>query len=355
MRIERTGNPKPLTPHLIRFLKQELKAKSLDENGIEEKHPDFICGRGLLVIEIKSLVDDGKERLENLRQELEDRPDWPHFYGQVPFESIIKNLKDPVPVRRRLAERAGRTIVQHLRKADKQFAAHHKMFPRKNAFRFVILVNEDCPLYAPLYVGETVSRALVLKQNGQFRFRNIDCVLYLTERHLSEVNGRIAVPVLSIEGPSMFTEPWKGEIVEWFQSKWARWNDSPYYHCTRQSFPRFEAAVDVPENMKRHEAWRLEYQRNPYLRPWPHAQLQCRYEDVFLVFICMFLKSSPLKFSKQELHESTEEWTHFLEEVNARGIPMDQFDHGLESMKRAAARRGCSNALCEWLDKVFAV
>jgi hypothetical protein len=84
MRIERKGPVAKLTPRLERFFVEALGGEPLDAiQHPEARKADFRCLRGLLAIELKSLEQDGSERMDNLARELSERPDWPVFYGSV--------------------------------------------------------------------------------------------------------------------------------------------------------------------------------------------------------------------------------------------------------------------------------
>ena len=74
MRIERTGTVAPLTPRVVEFLKEELSGVSLDDPlAVSDMRPDYICLGGRLVIELKTLAEDGSERMDNLTDELRQR------------------------------------------------------------------------------------------------------------------------------------------------------------------------------------------------------------------------------------------------------------------------------------------
>lgn len=156
MRIERKGPVAKLTPRLQRFFIQALGGESLDDIlRPEARKADFKCLRGLLAIELKTLEQDGSQRINNLTDELSQRPDWPAFYGSAPIEPFFKHMQDPEQVKRRFVDRIGRAIKDHVSKADKQLAAHEAALPRKNMLKVMVLANEDHEIYDPAMVGVT--------------------------------------------------------------------------------------------------------------------------------------------------------------------------------------------------------
>lgn len=78
MRTERTGPVQRLTPRLERFFAEALRGVALDDlQDAQARKADCACLNGLLAIELKSLDEDASERMDNLTDELRDRPDWP--------------------------------------------------------------------------------------------------------------------------------------------------------------------------------------------------------------------------------------------------------------------------------------
>jgi hypothetical protein len=162
LRIERIGNPKPITPRFVRFLVEGLGGQSLDElQAPAERRIDYRCLRGLVAIELKTLEQDASERMLNVTADLMKRPDWPEFYGLWPMESVLKNLGHNADnVRQNLEERAGRAIVNHLKKANKQLYAHCYKYPRKNVVRLAVLINEDHELYDPVFTTNVIKKEI---------------------------------------------------------------------------------------------------------------------------------------------------------------------------------------------------
>lgn len=195
MRIERKGPIAPLTPRVVDFLKKKLAGKSLDDLvHTEESRADYVCLNGLVVVELKTLEDGGETRLANVQSDLQSQKDWPSFYGSWPMESVLKHLEKPEEAAHLLTERIARVIVRDIQKADKQFAAHSKMFPRKNLVRVLIIVNEDHPLYDPDVVNSVIHKTLAPRRSGEIRYPNIDAAIFITERHAMSHHRQLLFP-----------------------------------------------------------------------------------------------------------------------------------------------------------------
>lgn len=350
MRIERKGEVAKLTPRLERFFIEALGGESLNDIvHAEARKADFRCLKGLLAIELKTLENDGAERIDNLTAELSQRPDWPIFYGSVPIESLLKNVQDPDQVKRRFADRIGRAIKDHVSKADKQLAAHEAAFPRKNLLKLMVLANEDHEIYDPAMVGYLVQRLLLRQEGGSFRYPHIDAVIFVTERHATAFNNEIAFPILYIEGQSMKSAPWKGDVVELFMTRWATWNGAPLYESDLRT-QKFRAVDHIPEQMKRYERWQLEYKRTPYMAGFTAEQLRERFDEVICVSSLRFLKDSPLKPIDDAVTWSMSSMSHVILEMGSRGIPVTQFAFEPKRLAAAARRLQLPRDVVAWFE-----
>jgi hypothetical protein len=350
MRIERTGQVSRLTPRLERFFVEALGGKSLDDvQHAETRKADFKCLRGLLVIELKSLEEDGSERMNNLVDELSKRPDWPLFYGSVPMQAFLKNIDKPEEVKRRFVDRIGRAIKNHISKANKQLAAHTKVFPRRNSVKIVVLANEDHELYSPEMVGHIIRHLLQREEQGAPLYPNIDAVIFLTERHAMQVEHQIAFPIFSIVGKSIETTPWKRNVINHLLSHWAAWNDAPHHQFAKAA-AQFTTIDAVPDQMKRQEKWQLEYKRNPYMRDFTDNQLRNRFDEVTCLSSLAFVKHSPLKPTNDAVMWSMSTMAHLMLEMGWRGAPMTQFRYEPDRIAAAARRLRLPENVIFWFE-----
>ena len=351
MRIEREGSVAKLTPRLKRFFVEALGGESLDEMlHAEARRADFRCLRGLLAIELKTLEQDASQRIDNLTDELSQRPDWPVFYGSVPIESALKHVRDPEGVKHRFLERIGRAIKDHVSKADKQLAAHEAAFPRKNMLKVMVLANEDHAIYDPAMVAHLTRGFLLRREDGRLIYPHIDAVIFITERHATALDHQIAFPIVCVDGHSMTSAPWKTEVIEMFMTRWASWNGVPLYHSDLQTH-NFRAVDHVPEQMKRHELWQLEYKRTPYMAGFTAEQLGERLAEIVCASALRFIKDSPLKPSDDALNWSMSSMSHVMLEMGWRGIPITQFMYDAERLAAAARRLHLPTDVVDWFEK----
>lgn len=353
VRLERTGRVVRLTPRVERFLVEALGGISLDEvHSHEETRIDYACLRGLVAIELKTLEGDPSERTNNFVDTLRDRDDFPTFFGAVPLEAAISNMKEPEKLRRSAIERLGRAIVTHIKKANDQLQRHMIDFPRRACLKLLVLVNEDHPEYDPESVAWIAQREMARQTATGYRYQNIDALLYLTERHGQAIDGLVAFPITNIHGPLLDQQPWKEDLLQHIVVKWAGWQGRPLHTIVDDEDAKFATIDHVADQTPRHETWRVQYRRNPYLRGLSDGQLRDQFDEVMLVTTLWGLKGSPIKLDMAAAMTAIERFTHIQIEMHERAIPMEHFNFEFSRELAAAARLKLPQIAIEWLHEL---
>lgn len=351
MRIERTGDVEPLTPQVVDFLTTALGGVSLDEtHSPEATRIDYSCLRGLLAVELKTLEEPASERLDNLTDQLRQRDDWPIFLGSAPMQSFIKNMDDSEGVARRVLDRIGRAIINHLKKANRQLEAHAATFPRRNMVRLLLLVNEDHEVYDPHTVAYILWHAVRRIVEGRPLYEHVDGILFLTQRHGTVRNGKLTFPVVTVEGPALHDAPWKGDVLQLAAERWARKNG--YSMEAMESVEEFVTIDHIPETAPRSERWRTEYKRQPYLRVLSDEQLRDAFDENTVMSLLCFLKNPPVQLTAEQKSAVMQRFGDFMQEMGERGVPITKFQHEEERERAAAMRLGLPPHVIEWLASI---
>ena len=74
------------------------------------------------------------------------------------------------------------------------------------------------------------------------------------------------------------------------------------------------------------------------MRSWTYEKLRDHWDDVDIISLFVFIKDSPIKLSKAEITKSLEQFTHLLDEIAHRGLPVERFDSESGRMMAAAKR-----------------
>lgn len=359
-RIERRGKVRPLTPRFMCFLRSALSSVALDDTqDSTQRRPDFSCWHDLLVIEVKSLEEDATRRMSNLTEELEKREDWPTFLGEWPVDSVVHNLKeeDQESVKGKIYERIGRTIKSHLKTASKQLAAYAEDNPRTSQVRVVVLINEDWEVYHPNLVSLIIQEALARQEEDDPKYKSIDAVLYMTERHGKPDGNNIAHPAVILPGPVMENCPWKNSVIDFLAQRWCHWEGARYIEVgpdgAEDIINEFTTIEHIPDQMRRQDAWRLAYRRNPYMRSWAYEKIRDHWDDVDVISLFASMKDSPIKLSEAGITKLHEQFAHLLDEIAHRGLPMERFDPECDRMMDAAKRMKIPPVGLAWLKRFF--
>ncbi len=348
MRIERTGKIEPLTPQVVAFLTGRLGGVSLDDtHSPEAMRIAYACMRGLLAVELKTLEEPGTERLDNLTDELRKREDWPIFLGSAPMQAFIKNLDDPEGVQRKVLDRIGRGIINHLKKANRQLEAHAKAFPRRNMVRLLVLVNEDHEIYDPHTVAYILWHAVRREEGDRALYEHVDGVLFLTQRHATVRDNKLTYPVVTIEGMGCYDDPWKGDVLDLVAKRWGARNGDDVHEVG--SVEEFTTIDHIPDKAPRSERWRTEYKRAPYLRSLTKEQLRDRLDENTVMSLLSMCKDPPVKLSKGMSIAVIRQFGDFMQEMGERGIPITELQHSDEREAAAARRLGLSEPVIAWL------
>lgn len=360
MRIERTGTVEPLTPRVEKFLKQHLNAVSIDEvQSHETTRIDYECFDGKLAIELKTLEGPPSVRTENFINELRSRADFPYVLGRATTKAVFSAMNDAHDLQRSLVSRIGRTIVNHLKKANDQLAAHDANFPNCERTRIVLILNEDHPEYDPETVLYIVSRAITQKRDdGCWRYGNIDVVVFISERHASPVSQHLAMPILIINAPSMGEHSEKDQTLNQFTEEWAHYNRLPLLGIS-DKVPEFATMEHIPDEMARHEMWRLEYNRTPYMKHLTQEQIFNRFDETVVMMLLMTHIDSPMKVDAktgQGLAKSAEwmrAFTDVQEEMKGRELLLEKGGMTTERFISAAKRLALPKYIVRFLKKSF--
>ena len=350
MRIERTGIVEPLTPRVEHFLIKRLGGVSLDDiQSADTLRADYTCLRGLLAIEVKSLEDSPTERMDNLFNQLRERPDWPMFLGSAPIDSFIKNVDDPETVRRDVIGRIGRGVINPLKKANRQLEAHAVNLPRSRVVRVLFLINEDQEIYDPHTVSYVLWHAVRREKNCVPLYEHVDAIIYLTERHATVSGDKVTFPLLTIEGAGVYDAPWKADVIRLIMDRWSEYTYGAT--CAVDDVREFTTIDHIPDSAPRYERWRTDYLRGPYLRSLSQENLRNRFDEVTLLATLPMLVETPLPLAPEGVQLAMQCFGDMMMELAERAIPITQFPHSAERAIEAAKRLNLEPHVVAWVEE----
>jgi hypothetical protein len=351
--IERIGGPEPVTPRFCTFLERKMAGRSLDLECDKERRPDYECLGGALVIEIKSLKGDPSERLLNAIAPAQERESWPKFFGQWPIEAILKNLpeEEREALRKSIFDRLARAIVTHFKKADRQIS--NFCGDRTDVhLRVLVLINEDFAEYDPSTISYIAQRELRKKgSEGSIRYSNIDAVLYLTERHATNMNGNVTFPITIIHGSKVADRPIPLELMRRLASRWAKWSAGTDMLEMPSDFSEFIPIDENPKQMRRQDVWEQEYRHKPYMRSWSDEDVIGLWDFTTMMTLLAFHVDPPMKVPREGLTKLMETSSHLMKEFASRGIALDRIKPTKKRNEAAIQKIAYGPVVQEWLRK----
>ncbi len=155
-------------------------------------------------------------------------------------------------------------------------------------------------------------------------------------------------PVTRVEGAGVYDAPWKSDVLEFIQHRWIQFCGYPELAVENPETMQFETIDHIPDEAPRHERWRTDYRRKPYLKALTTEALRDEFDEILLINTISMLKAPPIVIPKEQTMVSLERFTHMMLELADRAIPITQFDHDPRRMIAAARRLGMPERVETW-------
>ena len=350
MHIERRGGPPDLQTAFTQFVLTDLKGRALDDHRNREaplgKFPDFACFRDLLLIEMKHLESDQSDRINEVFEKMIDPKEQPFFYGTRDGRHITDQVSNGAQINAVLASKLAGTLERQLRKANAQFREYRARTGRKNSVSLCVILNAQLMEFSADLVLRAICGKMKPAADGSLRFPEIDGVLYISEKHATVLpDGRLAFPMPIYTGAPAELHPWKAQIITMIAQRWSRRRTGGDFIPGALDQP-FDVIEDVEKQMPRHEMWRLEYKRYPYMRGLSDQQLKITFARCFGAACLSFLNGSWAKPPQKHATQQMRLFTHIIEETNKRGLDLRTVGpRALSAEERAAAYQGLADEL----------
>ena len=328
-----------------KFLGQLENSESIDESISNEdlsngKRADFLLDGRRIVVEIKSLENDPKYKVDERLAPHRNRPEFPQFYWEADLNEILPYLPDGQDVRREISHAVLRSVQGALEKADDQIGATKNALGLKNSCGVVVILNERIDILAPEIVTAKASQMLLKKKNGGFRYTDIAYVWIISESHRLAIPGKTEhLPLILLEGPSADNYAQAGTYIDKLQQRWATFEKILFSSLgQRKDFDglSFKSRIGEPTEsekapLTRQEFWRGYYRSNPYLR-------SCSEEDFIQYTVRILNAMTPhfliggKKLPEAKIGALMELWGHVLVEAEYRRLDMRKIQSRLPDL-----------------------
>jgi hypothetical protein len=204
----------------------------------------------------------------------------------------------------------------------------------------LVLANETIAILSPEIIAHKVHRMLNKRTpDGKPQFPEINMVWMISEKHVTQIHPSVtgvACLLLRQEIPDPIGVE---KFVESLQPRWAAFHSVPYHIISGATLSdvHFENNPNLEkpnaEHLTRAEVWRREYEAKPYLKEMSDHRLIKYAGRIFARISPGFLKGCSGADQARSM-TLMREWTHFLEEVNRRGMDMRDIAPAIRPIKR---------------------
>ena len=320
-----------LEDRFFKFLEQLSDSENIDSlpsknQANENKKADYFLNNRTGIVEVKSLKTNTEPKVEQELNKHRRRPDFPVFYGRMDLNKLLLNLPDGENIKKSIYNKLTRSIENLFRSTNKQIESTQKTFKTSETINILVILNDIVDIFSPEVIVSKISE-MFQKRNMDLtlRYPDIDCVWIIEETHFTTIKNQKAVPVIIVEGPNAEKKVGLGKFVENLQFEWAKFNHSPLFICSEKTITKLDFTTftehrkNTATKITRQESWRRSYLNNPYLRHYSDEDLLKYGKNLFDGVTPFFLKGGP-KPKKEHFHKFGEKITHFIEEMNYRGL-----------------------------------
>lgn len=220
-----------------------------------------------------------------------------------------------------------------VRKANKQIRDAKKFFGLMKSHGILNVLNDAVEVLSPEVLAKGLHRLMRKKDSkGNPRFTEISAVLILTDLHvIKTLVGTEAIPCITITNDFVGGHEEVTQYLQWLQEKWAAYNGRLFIStdidifCKSVKFAKRKQQNPQPELLSNSEIWKREYSRVPYLEKLTKDDLFKHGKQIFSETTRGTLKGDHDKPDSERLKRLMEIGTHFLEEINRRGIDFRDF------------------------------
>lgn len=295
---------------------------------------DYLAQESRLIVELKSLEENTEWKVEKILAPHRHREEFPVFFDKWEIGKVLKHLPDGDQLHNQIVQRITTSVRADFRKANNQIRFTKKSFDIPEAQGLLIILNENLEILSTDLILRTLQTIALSKlESGGLRYTEIQAVLLLSEAHGRELPNRVLgfpATLMKLEGREKFLHD---DFINVLSRGWAEFNQAQFVQAenTVSSFNDLGfVGVSALHDAERtevtpQEAWIRYYNWNPYFRNFDEDGLKWVCRMIMFEFGRGFIKGGTKQESERAQYFWIEVFTHFIEEVNYRGIDIRTF------------------------------
>lgn len=300
------------------------------DKGNRSKIADYFFLNRKIICEVKSFQKDTRHKIEEAVKRLEERDEFPVFYGRWELRKILGCFSDGSVLYEKIINAITSPVETHIKDANRQIRETKKQFNLKDGNGLVVLMNREVETLDAELIAWRVNQCLGKRnKDSSWRYENVRGVLLFDEAHVFDINEKLEGPICIHLARPGHTPDKLEEYMRYFSLQWSTWKGYPEVVLPQDQYSKnkLRSKKETPRfnKVKRHEMWRMMYAQAPYLRSLTKTEFIEYGKGMLHRLTPLFLKNG-IRADRATLALAMERFTHFQEETNFRGIDMREFE-----------------------------
>jgi hypothetical protein len=211
-----------------KFMVEHLGAVDLDkipEYKFLKRKGDYYLDEMRSIFEVKSISSDRSEALKpwlqkRVESSSEVKNGMPVLFGTASFKELYKEHSNKALFEKQLDTFAARTLENYIRDSKEQIFDTKKSLDCKDAFGFLVILNESFQFYETWFVYRII-QAMLQKIKTETPHLIIDGVLYINESN----KAMREFDMVFIHEPKELDHISPNETLEKFAREWAKYQE----------------------------------------------------------------------------------------------------------------------------------
>jgi len=321
-----------LEERFLAFARQLPNAEAIDDLELTReqeraKRADFFLQARTIIVEVKTLKTNTQPKIDKLLKPYRETPAWPEFYGKWDLSKVVACLPDADRLREEIANAIASAIPDLVRRANRQLRETKTSFNLPTSEGVLVLLNDGLSALPPETIIGILDRELGKRTSlGTPRYPEIAFTWMMAEPHTvplvpGVLNG---YPMALLENPHHPGTSTTSDFLLGLGEPWAAFNHIPLAIAPIVPF-RSQRPPEPPAGpQRRQEHWEAAYRARPYLHHLPNPELFAHGARLVSELAPHFLKDGT-KLQIPRRNELLEQVTHFMQEINDRGIPAQEW------------------------------
>lgn len=183
------------------------------------KNADYFLHERRVVAELKCLEEERYLAVHSILQELYNKNEIPLFKKGMTIGEVLNNHPKEDVIRSKIFRKITASLERSFKKANKQIRETKNFFNLDESKGLIVFVNIDNTILEPKIADKLISRLMQRKEENDYRYEQIDYVIYISQIHYFEDGEDKPMPFFIFTRNNAFDADEK-EIFDDFRHAW---------------------------------------------------------------------------------------------------------------------------------------